>query len=105
MIIENLSLEQFKEKLDSKKGTFFLKFSAEWCGPCKVFTPEVEKVSEEFSEIEFYSVDVEKNQQLAQMMNIRALPTSIIFKDGVVAKQIVGLLPAKELKATLETYK
>lgn len=96
-----LSLEEFENKIKTSKGKIFLKFTAPWCGPCKVFAPEVEKASNELIDVEFISVDIEKSPQIAQKMNVRAIPVSFILKDGKIEKQIIGPVGAKDLINTI----
>jgi thioredoxin 1 len=66
---------------------------ATWCGPCKVIAPEVAKFSEseEYKEkVEFYKVDVDKVPDLAQELNVRAMPTFMLFKGGEKVGEVVG---------------
>ena len=74
-----------------------LKFSADWCGPCKALTPKFKEISmkEEFSDVEFSEIDIDKRQDLATQYNIRSIPTVIVLKDDTVVDRIVGVVPEK----------
>lgn len=80
-----------------------IKFSASWCGPCKMIKPTFEKVSsmEEFKNIEFISYDIEEDEQgveLVEKYNIRNVPTIVIAdEDDEPIKKIIGLVSEKEL--------
>lgn len=80
-----------------------IKFSASWCGPCKMMKPIFDKVSsmEEFKNIEFISYDIEEDEQgveLVEKYNIRNVPTIVIAdEDDEPIKKIIGLVSEKEL--------
>ncbi|MEI2716944.1 MAG: thioredoxin [Candidatus Nanopelagicales bacterium] len=73
-------------------------FWAEWCGPCRMFGPVYEKVSEDFPEIVFAKVDTEAQQGLGQAFNISSIPTLMVIRDGVVLFNQAGALPEPELR-------
>ena len=56
---------------------------AEWCGPCKRFAPVFDKASEEHEDITFAKLDTENNQDLAGALQIQAIPTLMVFRDGI----------------------
>ena len=70
---------------------------AEWCGPCKSIAPKLDQWSEEYTDVKFYKVDVEKVPDVAQELGVSAMPTFILFKDGQKVTEVVGaVLPAIE---------
>lgn len=80
-----------------------LKFSAEWCAPCKMMQPIFTKIStmEEFKNIEFKSYDIENDEkgiELVNTFNIKNIPTIVILdNDDIVLKKIIGAINEKEL--------
>lgn len=77
-------------------------FMAEWCGPCKMQDPIIEDLKKKFEDkVEFKKVNVDENSELANIHNIRAVPTIIIEKDGVVIKRYLGVTTSKELEKDL----
>ncbi len=79
-------------------------FSAEWCGPCKLQTPEIEKLKVMMGDaVEIKLIDVDDNRAIAQKYEIRVVPTLIIEKDGQVKKRLEGVTPAETLKRLLES--
>ena len=73
-------------------------FWAEWCGPCRAVAPILDELAEELgSKLKIAKVDVDNNQQLAGEFGIRSIPTLLIFKDGVVQEQMVGLMNKSDL--------
>lgn len=73
-------------------------FHAQWCGPCKMLSPVLDKMSETWSgKVKVVKVDVDHEPELAGRFGIRGVPTMIFFKDGKVVDQVVGLLPPAQL--------
>jgi thioredoxin 1 len=78
-------------------------FWAEWCGPCKMIAPILDQVSAEYGErLQVAKVDVEENQAIAMKYGVRSIPTLILFKDGVVEAQHVGMLSKGQLGQLLD---
>ena len=67
------------------------KFYAEWCGPCKVLTPVMENVKSKFTQVQFESVDIDSQFEIAQKYYVRSVPTVIIEKDGKEVGRFVGV--------------
>ncbi|MFH0411885.1 thioredoxin [Corynebacterium sp. L4756] len=66
---------------------------AEWCGPCKRFAPVFDKASEEHGDITFAKLDTENNQDLAGELQIQAIPTLMVYRDGIEVFNQAGALP------------
>ena len=78
-------------------------FWAEWCGPCQMLGPVVEKLATEYKgRLKFAKVDVDANPQTPGSYGIRGIPTMIIFRGGEEVDRIVGYLPEDQLRAELE---
>ncbi len=89
-IIENEA--EFDSVLKENKSVF-VDFYADWCGPCKMVSPVVEKLAGENTDITFVKVNVDDNPEVASRFGIMSIPTLIAFKDGEVAKTGVGYMP------------
>jgi thioredoxin 1 len=70
-----------------------LKFSAAWCGPCKVLSPVFEQVKGEISGVNYIDIDVDTNKAMAQAYSITSIPAVIIEKEGQVINRIMGMNP------------
>jgi len=80
-------------------------FWAEWCGPCKMIAPMLDEVAGELAgKIKVVKVDVDHNQKIAGDFGIRAIPTLLIFKGGVVQEQMVGAVNKAALRSKLDAY-
>jgi thioredoxin 1 len=91
-----LGFEKFKETALAD-GITLIDFWADWCGPCRMFGPIFEDVSEANPDIKFAKVDTEAEQQLAGDLGISSIPTLMIFRDGVLLYREAGALPKEAL--------
>ena len=76
---------------------------ADWCMPCKAIAPSLEQLSEEMGEqITITKLNVDQNQATAQGLNVRNLPTLMIFKDGAPVAMMAGAQPKAAIKTWIE---
>ena len=97
MATTNLTSSEF-EKAVTADGIVFVDFWAEWCGPCKAFGPIFEEASEQHPDVSFLKVDTEAEQEIAGALQIRSIPTLMIFRDGIQLFSQPGALPAHALE-------
>ena len=78
-------------------------FWAEWCGPCKMIAPVLDEIAKEKAgSVKVGKVNVDDNQSLSMRYGIRAIPTLLFFKDGVVRDQVTGMTSKKDLLNRIE---
>lgn len=85
------------EVLESDKPVI-VDFWAPWCGPCRVVSPILEEIAAENDSIRVVKLNVDENQQTAAQYQVLSIPTMILFKNGEVAKQLVGALPKQRIE-------
>lgn len=79
-------------------------FWAEWCGPCHMIAPAIEEIASEYEgKIKVGKLNVDNNMNTASKFGIRGIPTVLIFKNGQVAAQFVGVQPKNVITKKLET--
>jgi thioredoxin 1 len=92
----DLTVSDFTTTLESN-DIVLIDFWAEWCGPCRMFAPWYEEVSEEHADVVFAKVDTEAQQELAGSFGIRSIPTLMAFRDGILLYKEAGALPKEAL--------
>ena len=87
----NLNNDNFKDTLEKNK-VVMVDFWAPWCGPCRMLSPIMESLENDFKNTAVVGkVNVDEENQLASQFSIRAIPTVIIFKDGVEIERMSGM--------------
>ena len=78
-------------------------FYADWCGPCKIVAPIMEKLSTEYyGKAKFTKLDVDNSPAIANQFGIVSIPTLIVFKNGTPVERIVGAVPAEHYRGIIE---
>ena len=96
-----LTKDNFEDTIVNN-DTVLVDFWAEWCGPCKMFGPVYEKVSQDHPDIVFAKVDTELEQELSAYFNIRSIPTLMIFRDQIGIYSQPGALPEPALRDLIQ---
>jgi thioredoxin 1 len=84
-----------------REGIVLVDWWAPWCGPCVAFAPVYANVAARHPDVVFAKVDTEREPGLAASFGIRAIPTLMVFRDGVLLYREPGMLSEKELEALL----
>jgi len=111
--MEFLSKESFKEKVfDFENGKDWefkgelpciIDFYADWCQPCKMVAPILEKLSEDYKgKINIYKIDTEKEQELAAVFQIRSIPSILFCPKGEKPQMAMGALPRESFVEAIE---
>ena len=87
-----LTKENFNETIE-KNDMVIVDFWAPWCGPCRMFAPTFEAVSENYPNVVFAKLNTEDQQELAASFNIRSIPTLMVFREKVIIFSQAGMLP------------
>ena len=94
-----LDSNNFESEILQKGKSALVDFFAQWCGPCKMMSPIVDKISEEFKDkIVVGKVDVDENRSLSEKYGIMSIPTLILFKDGKIKHKEVGAVSEEKIR-------
>ena len=88
--IVTLTTATFDETVASSSTPVVVDFWTEWCGPCKMIAPILGEIAQENEGITIAKLNVDENPDLAMRFNVMSIPTLLVFKDGEVAKRLVG---------------
>ena len=90
----------------NKDTVVLVDFFAEWCGPCKMMAPILEDVKKQLNdEITILKVDVDKNQGIAHKLQIRGVPTMVIYKSGKQLWRQAGVVQSSDLLQIINSFK
>ena len=97
-------MADFREIVASKKPVL-IDFFAEWCGPCKTLSPILNEVAKEMGdEAKVIKIDIDKDPILAQKLNVRSVPTLVIYKEESLLWRQSGIVPKSHLLKALRAF-
>jgi len=103
-IIEGTDLNFEQEVLQSETPVL-VDFWAPWCGPCRMVSPIVEEIANDYAgKIKVVKLNTDENQNIAMTYEIRSIPTLSIFKDGQVVESVIGAVPKQHLEEKIKLH-
>ena len=97
MEIMKVTSANFEEEVLNSDKTVLIDFYAEWCGPCKAYSPIVEAVASENEDIKVVKIDVDNAQDIAMKYQVMSIPTTVIIKNGQEVNRAVGMISKSDL--------
>lgn len=101
MATTDLNQESFQETIEGN-DIVLVDWWADWCGPCKMFAPVYDDVSQQHDDIVFGKIDTEDQQQLAAAAGISSIPTLMAFRENVLVFSQPGAINAQQLDQLIE---
>lgn len=103
--VSNTTDSQFETDVLQSSELALVDFWAEWCGPCRLLAPTLEKLADEFTgKIKVFKMNVDENPQVPVQFNIRGIPTVILFKNGKMVDQLVGNHPKETFVSSINKH-
>ncbi len=101
-----LLLEEATFDKEIKNGVVLVDFYADWCGPCRMMTPVLEKVAKDVKgKAVIGKLDIDKAQKIASEFQVTSIPTLILYKNGKEVGRLVGLRDANAVKDFIDKTK
>ena len=98
-------MSSFKKLTQSKKP-ILIDFYADWCGPCKALSPVIQEIkNEQNEEVRVIKINIDKNQSLAKDLNVKGVPTLMIYKEGNLLWRESGIQSKHVITKQLEAAK
>ncbi len=101
MSVTVITNNNFQSEVMESKLPVLIDFWAEWCGPCRMLSPIVDEIAEQYSDIKVCKVNVSEELELAQQYMVVNIPTLLFIKDGKVEKMLEGYRSKEELVSEL----
>lgn len=105
MAVIKVDLDNFAQEITHSEKPVLIDFYADWCGPCKMLSPEVEAFSEETAEVKVCKINVDASSDLAAMYGIMSIPTLVLVKGGKEIERRVGGCEKKDIAKFCADYK
>ncbi len=102
MAVTTITKDNFDKEVLQAGVPVLVDFWASWCGPCRMLSPIVDEIAEQYTGLKVGKVNIDEQEELAIKFGIMSIPTLIVFKDGNVVAQSVGV---KSKEAILEMLK
>lgn len=93
MPIVKLTSNNFGEVALSTKKMVLIDFYAEWCGPCKMMSPIIDRIANEKNDVIVAKVDVDEEPEIANAYSIQSIPTLVVLRDGKLLNKTIGYIP------------
>jgi thioredoxin 1 len=101
--VQTLNSGNFDEMVLKSSTPVMVDFWAAWCGPCKMITPVVEQIAEQYAgKLVVGKLNVDDQADIAARYGVMSIPTLLFFRDGEVTNKVVGYRPAAELVQILD---
>ena len=97
MSVIKVSNENFNSEVISSDKPVLIDFYADWCGPCKMLSPVVDKLAEEHSEFKVVKVNVDENPDLAGSYQVMSIPTLVVIENGKEVNRSMGLQSKQDI--------
>lgn len=99
-MVDKINAAEF-DKLIAEDTPVVCDFFADWCGPCKMLSPVMDKCSDKFANAKFVKVNVDENYELAARYGVMSIPLVCVFKGGEVVSKSLGYTSQSETEAFL----
>ena len=101
MEVISVTTDNFEQEVLKAEQTVMVDFWAAWCGPCKMFSPIVDRIAEEHPEIKVCKVNIDEEPSLAIDYKVMSIPTLLVFKNGEKVNMSIGVQSKSDIEAMI----
>lgn len=102
MALVHITKENYEQEVLHCKQTVLLDFYADWCGPCKMLAPVLEKLAQEREDIKIGKINVDNDIQLAMDFKVSSIPLLVVMKEGQPVAKCLGAVPMEKILSMLD---
>lgn len=100
-----VSDNSFQSEVVESQEPVLVDFWAEWCGPCRMIAPVLEKIADDYAgNLKIVKLDVDNNQRSAMKFGVQSIPTMILFKDGKEVERLIGYMPEQKILGRIKPH-
>lgn len=103
--MEKIYEEEFQQRVLNAGHPVVVDFYADWCGPCKMLSPILEQLEKDNDDVEFFKINIDENQDIAEQYEVMSIPNVGFFKGGKLVDRSVGFRPAADMQAFIDANK
>ena len=101
-MMTEITKDNFENEVRNAATPVLVDFWADWCGPCRMLSPVVEQLSNQYAgKVKFGKVNVDEQPQLAMSYGVQSIPTLVLFRDGQAVSSSVGVVPKEQIENML----
>lgn len=100
-MLKHIKSDEFEKEVLNNSKKVLVDFYADWCGPCKMLAPVLEKIGNEHNEFDIVKINVDDSQDLAMKYGVMSIPTLIVFNGGKAVNSMIGFSDEKSVIALI----
>ena len=102
MSVISVNKSNFEQEVLKSEKKVLIDFYADWCGPCRMVSPIVDEIAQEFSEYKVVKINVDEQPELAAQFGVMSIPALFVVENGEIVNKSVGAIPKAKILEMLK---